>query len=412
MTLVADSKPFVVAFIRDRDFYQVPLALYEHGLLDRLVTDTYCPDTLPGKKLFDIAHLAHRRTEGLPSKMVEWNYRALLWQVLGPKIGISPLRVHERIDTAISEAALSRAIDTDSNLFLYSYYAFEAFTSHTAKYKLKGLFKFHPDSKLIQEILFEDYAKHPECQWSIENEEDTSKDFIRYDRLVEEWRVANFIVCGSEFTARSLIHAGCEPGKISVVPYGIDPIRCPYHPEKKKSVVCRFLFVGQGVQRKGLHHLLKAWREAKLPGAELTIIASRCDPGIAALAGNNVRILDRQPTEALMESYNRSHVFVLPSLIEGFGLVFLEALAAGCFCIGTSNTGLPDLKPPPYAAKIVPAGDIAALTVALEQALVLHNRDELNSSAIRSFALTLSWRRFRGAIAKIVDNNILIFNRL
>jgi glycosyltransferase involved in cell wall biosynthesis len=191
------------------------------------------------------------------------------------------------------------------------------------------------------------------------------------------------------------------------VPYGIDAHQRLYRPELKQVAVCQFLFVGQGIQRKGLHHLLKAWGRAKLPGAELTIIASRCDPGIAALAGNNVRILDHQPSQALAEFYNRSHVFVLPSLIEGFGLVFLEALAAGCFCIGTSNTGLPDLSPPAEAAKIVPAGDIVALTVALEEALDSHNRGEIDANTIRSFASTLSWRRFRESLVKVVANKIL-----
>ena len=46
----------------------------------------------------------------------------------------------------------------------------------------------------------------------------------------------------------------------------------------------RALFVGSGVQRKGLHHLLHAWHRARLPAdSELTLVCRNLDPGLEEL---------------------------------------------------------------------------------------------------------------------------------
>jgi glycosyltransferase involved in cell wall biosynthesis len=219
--------------------------------------------------------------------------------------------------------------------------------------------------------------------------------------------MANFIACASAFTARSLIDAGCQPSKITVIPYGIDPaMACVDEPPRSRRGPCRFLFVGQGIQRKGLHHLLTAWNKAALQDAELTVIASTLDPGIARLAGRNVKILGRQSSFELRRHFSSSNVFVLPSLVEGFGLVLLEALAAGCYCIGTNNTGLPDLNCPTGVASVFSAGDIEMLHHSIVSAYGLHCRREIDHDAIREFARALSWTRFRTSIANLAEAHL------
>ena len=62
----------------------------------------------------------------------------------------------------------------------------------------------------------------------------------------------------------------------------------------------------------------------------------------------------------LEQLYQQADVFVLPSLVEGFGYVYLEALARGCFCLGTWNTGLPDVADQ-ASAMLIPAAQPAEL---------------------------------------------------
>ena len=61
----------------------------------------------------------------------------------------------------------------------------------------------------------------------------------------------------------------------------------------------------------------------------------------------------------------KADVLVFPSLFEGFGLVLLEAMAAGLAVVTTPNTAGPDLMEDGREGKIVPAGDTAQLGQAL-----------------------------------------------
>jgi len=402
---------YVVAFNRDRDFYQVPLALFEQQMLSFLITDLYYLNDHPAFGMLPgAARLRHRCASGLPSAKVKWNVPALALQLRNQLVGNSSPDAFDAVDRALSLAALKCAQRTRSNLFLYSHYAYDAFTSNRSRDMVKGLFMFHPHTDLIQKILTKDFEDHPECVWSVQYEKDTAGQNSRTVELREEWRYADFIACASSFTARSLHHAGCDPANITVVPYGIDVAEIPFERNAGGRRRCRFLFVGQGVQRKGLHHLLKAWSLVKLPNADLTLILSRADPGIVKLAGDNVTILAKQTRDDLYQHYNAADVFVLPSLVEGFGLVYLEALAAGCYCIGTENTGLPDLtsgsQPGNPVIDLVEVGSVELLAAALERAHDLYQRGALDPAAIRRFGQTKRWDKFRAGISELAQRNL------
>lgn len=145
----AHPMSYVVAFNRDRDSYQVPLALYERGLLRKLITDIYYPDagllrSLPGMSL-----MKHRRVQGLPSQMTQSIATTVIFQMLLKVNARSAHSVFSSINTLLSTAALREAQTSGSNLFLYSLYASEAFSSPSARNLIKGLFVFHPHGKSL-----------------------------------------------------------------------------------------------------------------------------------------------------------------------------------------------------------------------------------------------------------------------
>ncbi len=98
------------------------------------------------------------------------------------------------------------------------------------------------------------------------------------------------------------------------------------------------LFVGNLIERKGLHDLLAALAQLPKKGWELTVVGSQdVDPQYA----NRVRQLaiEREISSAiqwmgrisdakLRDCYKRSHLLVVPSY-EGFGIVYLEAMSFG-----------------------------------------------------------------------------------
>lgn len=389
---------FVVAFNRDRDFYQVPLALHKKGILTKLITDLYCPNFGPFERLPLIDKIRHRRVDGLPWFKVNWNFDALRLQLLEIRRTQDPMlqaKLFEQLDAYLSLAALELAKKTRSNLLLYNGYAHEAFSSSDAREMIKGLFMFHPHSALIEKLLKADYEQYPDIAWSIPISSEVNSQ-------LEEWKLADFILCASSFTAKSLIFAGCSAEKIKIVPYGFNRLGMPSIQRVERSDQCRFLFVGQGVQRKGLHHLFKAWKSLDLPNASLTVIASRIDSGIKKLIPKeNVTVLRAQSKTDLFFQYAQADVFVMPSLIEGFGLVYLEALASGCYCIGSLNSGFPDLHCPNFAGESITPGSLESLSNAILNAYQKHQTQELNRAAIIEFASSLSWDKFRQQVAQV-----------
>jgi len=393
---------YVVAFNGARDFYQVPLALHERRLLERLVTDVYYSDHVLARGMPWMKRFRHRHIEGLPSRLTKSDWYATALQVLGPRgfgplLALSPYKVFNIVDDHLSRVALKVAQRADADLFLYSGYAYEAFSRSASR--RKGLFVFHPHHRLVREILEADYAKHPECLWSMRQEQEAAQSTERLAKFDHEIELADFVVCASSFTKRSLLHMGCAENKISVVPYGTHVTR-PYR--EKRDGVCRFLFVGQGIQRKGLHHLLQAWRSLRFRDAILTVIAYTIDPEIARTVPDGVELLPAQPTGALYDHYAQSHIFVMPSLVEGFGHVYLEALAMGCFVIGTDTSGLPDLHAPDWAVAYTAPGNLDGLGATMQAAYRSHREGAIPHAEIRRYAEShLRWQAFREKFASI-----------
>jgi glycosyltransferase involved in cell wall biosynthesis len=126
---------------------------------------------------------------------------------------------------------------------------------------------------------------------------------------------------------------------------------------------------------KGLRFLLEAIAELKprYPQLELLVVGKLQEGGQteALLTSldlhNHVRFVSGITTEALIDYYAEASAVVSPSLYEGFGLPAGEAMACGCAVISSDGGALPEVVGD--AGLIVPAGDSAALAVALERVL-------------------------------------------
>src|SRR5207302_7661956 len=134
-------------------------------------------------------------------------------------------------------------------------------------------------------LLNNDVRHFPEVHSSFteETREHLAPELRQRER--ESWRHADLILCASSFTRRTLIEAGAKPEICKVIPYGIETRALSTELGGKNANGFRALFIGSGVQRKGLLHLLHAWQRAHLPdGSELTLICRYLDPGLEPLA--------------------------------------------------------------------------------------------------------------------------------
>lgn len=135
-----------------------------------------------------------------------------------------------------------------------------------------------------------------------------------------------------------------------------------------------FLFVGRLESHKGIRDLLDAYRAMRERiGAvcALVIVGNGvCRPEVdeAAEKAPDVVVVGRLTGADLLDVYAAADVFVLPSLIEPWGLVVNEAMAFGLPVIATDAVGcVDDLVKPGVTGLIVPAGNSAALAEAMQR---------------------------------------------
>lgn len=329
-------RAYIVAHNRDRDFYQLAASVAEVNALACLVTDYYV-----GSQALKIPRLAHRSSplispdfvHTLPSTVA---LQAFRWQL--DRLGIDTIHaVNRRIGRAVRAEARCRP---GADLLLYSTYAQEAFEDPQLADREKTLFMFHPHPTLIREILAPDVAEWGIGQSGLQEEIGVAH---RVAVLDAELAAADRVLCASDLTRRSVVRAGVPEERVHVVPYGIARPMPPYREIRSVTGGMRFLFVGQAIHRKGVHHLLAAWRSQRPKDAVLTMVCSRTQDGLLDDLPPGVEVKCGLSNAQLWEEYCKAHCFVLPSLVEGFGLVLLEALSAGCYTIFSENTGFADI---------------------------------------------------------------------
>ena len=391
---------YICSFRGRRDNYQIPLALSESGLLDQFITDFYTSDFLqkitPVLKSKWQSKLKYRQEKRIPSEKVKSLVGTTLLEYRRHYLGFSRSSTYAWLDQNFSYAAISRARKTRSNLFLYTPYAWEAFVATYHHDPRKVLFAYHPHPKFESTLLAEDFTHFPFVEKSYQDQIGNALPENLQKRIRDCWKYADQILCASSFTKHTLISAGAEPSSCHIIPYGVDLPLPPF--QQPNSNYFQALFVGSGVQRKGLHHLLYAWKKARLPEkSQLILVCRNLDPGIEALIKQtpNIKLIRGTDSQTLHNLYETSHLFVMPSLVEGFGHVYLESLSHGCPVLGTANTCLPDLGGENEGIFLTEVSNINELIYKLEYlAEKLLNNNNIRQQA-RSCSEDFSWQNFR-----------------
>lgn len=160
-----------------------------------------------------------------------------------------------------------------------------------------------------------------------------------------EYEQADVITVPSEFSRRSFMEMGVPADKIRRIPLGVrlERFRQTGAPPADSFEV---LFVGGVNLRKGVPYLLQAFAQLRHPRKRLRIVGgidAEMRQLLPRLPQENVEFLGHMPQPQLAEVMSTSHVMVLPSVEDGFGMVMAQAMSCGCPVLSTWNTGGPDL---------------------------------------------------------------------
>ncbi len=228
------------------------------------------------------------------------------------------------------------------------------------------------------------------------------------EREEQEFRAADFLLCPSEFVAKTFRERDFPTEKLLRHQYGFD--EATFYPRKQTSFSKPFtmLFAGQGAVRKGVHLAIEAWLNSSGPRDGIFKIAGRFIPEYKAyverLANGEPSIVFLGHRDDIADQMRDADVFVLPSLEEGSPLVCAEAMASGC--VNLVSDVCTDVCQHMENALVHIPGDTKALAQHITQ---LHRLPEL-LARLRSGALLRrmdwTWDRAARALSAAYENAI------
>lgn len=184
--------------------------------------------------------------------------------------------------------------------------------------------------------------------------------------------------------------------------------------ERAKTNKLRILFLGNVIGRKGLHTLLEAMTKLRKDGNslyDLDVVGSlTSEPKYAREMQHKAEVyglksdvyfhgsLDKEP---LIERLKHSHLLVVPSSYEGYGIVYLEGMGFGLPAIGTTAGAAGEIISDGVNGFLIEPGDADLLATRLKS---LHeNREVLLRVSLAARSRYLRQSKWENSASQIRD---------
>jgi glycosyltransferase involved in cell wall biosynthesis len=175
-----------------------------------------------------------------------------------------------------------------------------------------------------------------------------------------------FLLCPSEGQRQIFLRAGFDPAKVVTKPnFVVD------QPERRDPSR-HLLYLGRLGLEKGVDVLMAAWDRLGTTAPLPLVIAGggplEGDVRAWAEGRDDVRYLGQQDRAGCAALVRDAAAVIAPSVVEEtFGLVIVEAMAAGVPAVASAIGSFPSLIRAGIDGLLVPVGDVAALAAALVQ---------------------------------------------
>jgi phosphatidylinositol alpha-1,6-mannosyltransferase len=237
-------------------------------------------------------------------------------------------------------------------------------------------------------------------------------------------RSADLVIAPSRDTAQHLIsEQAIRTDGVRRLAWGLDPefearLRAsvpPSRPAAFPECARIILTVGRwdpAERYKGADTLISALPRVlqTVPDAVLVLVGEGDDrPRLEQLSrdsgvADHIRFLFGLTQQELFACYAHCDVFALPSRGEGFGLVFLEAMANAKPVIGGAHGGTPDVIEDGVTGTLVPHGDAALLSSALQSLLTDPARArEMGERGRERVRTDFAFEQFQSRLAQVLE---------
>jgi glycosyltransferase involved in cell wall biosynthesis len=211
------------------------------------------------------------------------------------------------------------------------------------------------------------------------HEHGASRIALAIQARLERWHVhrADRVITTSAYSAGRITRFyGTPEARIAIVPelIDLDAWLAALSNAPRQEGPPRILCVAHLYPRKGVDTLLRAFARLTTDAILRVVGIGPESERLEHLAhdlnlSNRVHFLGHLPFAALAAEYRNAAIFALPTEQEGFGIVFLEAMASSLPVIATRVAAVPEVVADGVTAMLVDPGDEAALAQAIENLL-------------------------------------------
>lgn len=223
-----------------------------------------------------------------------------------------------------------------------------------------------------------------------------SKDGIHpqcIDNELREYESVDYISIPSEFVMQSFVDHGIPKEKLIITPYGTNLPVLKKLAEKSNDFTV--VFCGLCSYQKGVQYLLQAFDELNLPHSKCYIIGTVAPESNALrkkYERDNIIFTGSLSKDKIIPLFSSAHLFCLPSLQDGMGMVVLEAMACGLPVICSENTGAKDVVEENKNGWVIPIRSVSAI----KEKIVILYEDSTTNLAMGEYARStaqksLSW---------------------
>jgi glycosyltransferase involved in cell wall biosynthesis len=243
---------------------------------------------------------------------------------------------------------------------------------------------------------------------------------------------ATGIIAESQWYARALIkQAGVPPAKVHVVYPGTAAGRVlhsdfadgPGHGENGNKLLRplterskprhRLLFIGRQYSaydfyRKGADLVIAALARLRRdhdPQITLTFVGPDEWP-LPGTPPDGVRFLGNLSPDDVVTLYDTHDLFVMPSRVEPFGLVFIEALSRGLPCIARDAYAMPEIITPGVSGALISSDDEEKLAATIAAALADDAMYEACHKRAPEIAEYFSWERAAWEVTQVITQKL------
>ncbi|MDB6134130.1 MAG: glycosyl transferase group 1 [Verrucomicrobiales bacterium] len=218
-----------------------------------------------------------------------------------------------------------------------------------------------------------------------------------------EYGEADYIYNQTDFVKKTFVENGVSAEKIVVTPTGVNLQH--FFPVPKEDGKFRIIYCGGLSVRKGVHYLLQAYRELKLPNSELWLIGGEtADTPFILNSYSSPGVICKgvHPERDLHKLYSQGSIFCCPSLEEGLAMVQAQAMACGLPLICTDASGGGEFLKNGGGGICIPAGSTEAIKNAILQLYEDSKlRGEMGKAAQETISDGFTWDHYGDRICAI-----------